>query len=61
MTTTLDLTREQRATVLAILRRHRPPDIDVYAYGSRTTGRARRFSDLDLAIDPPLPLALSSH
>ena len=61
MTATLDIAGTHLATILAILRRHLPTDTVVYAYGSRTTGHARRFSDLDLAIDAPLPLALRSR
>jgi type I restriction enzyme S subunit len=35
------------------------PDRDVHAFGSRVTGRSRKFSDLDLAImgETPLPTA----
>ena len=32
------------------------PDRPVWAFGSRTFGRARRFSDLDLAIGGSAPL-----
>ncbi len=32
------------------------PDRPVWAFGSRSFGRARRFSDLDLAIGGPTPL-----
>jgi type I restriction enzyme S subunit len=52
-----DLTPEQLAEVRAILAAH-IPDRDVYAFGSRAVGRARRHSDLDLAIDGPAPLDL---
>ena len=39
------------------LQRH-VPDREVWAFGSRVQGRAKRYSDLDLAIisDTPLPL-----
>ncbi len=35
----------------------------VWAFGSRVSGRAKRYSDLDLAIisDVPLPLKLSAR
>jgi type I restriction enzyme S subunit len=38
------------------------PDRDVLVFGSRATGRARRFSDLDLAImgDQPLPAGIEA-
>lgn len=41
-----------------ILRRH-VPQFDVWAFGSRATGAAKPYSDLDLVIitDQPLPLA----
>jgi predicted nucleotidyltransferase len=41
-----------------ILRRHLP-QAEVWAFGSRVTGTAKPYSDLDLAIvaDQPLPLA----
>lgn len=45
----IDLAPEHLDTVRRILARH-VPDCEVRAYGSRVTGRARRFSDLDLAI-----------
>jgi type I restriction enzyme S subunit len=44
-----------------VLRRH-VPDHEVWAFGSRTGGRAKPYSDLDLAVigDRPLPLAVSA-
>lgn len=55
----LDLSAEDLTTVRSILRTH-VPQAEVYAFGSRTTGRARPFSDLDLLIVDqvalPLPL-----
>lgn len=52
----LDLTPEQRDTVTRILARH-VPEREVRAFGSRVTGRAWRYSDLDLVIlgAEPLP------
>ncbi len=46
----LDLSPDQLAEVQAILRRLTPEATQVYAFGSRTQGRARKFSDLDLLI-----------
>ncbi len=46
-----DLRPEHRAIVDAILRAHLPRGASVWAFGSRVTGRARPYSDLDLAID----------
>jgi hypothetical protein len=37
--------------VLAILDAHLPAGAAVWVFGSRVNGRARRYSDLDLAID----------
>jgi uncharacterized protein len=54
----LDLEAEQRRLVLAILNAHLPPGATAWVFGSRATGRARRYSDLDLAIDAGRPLTL---
>ena len=52
----LDLSPAELGIVHAILRKH-VPDHDVWAFGSRIKGAARRYSDLDLAVmaDEPLP------
>lgn len=47
----LDLAPEHRLRVLDILATHLPKGAVVSAFGSRAKGRARRFSDLDLAVD----------
>ena len=48
-----DLSPEQRAEVVEILRRV-VPAATVHIFGSRATRRARPFSDLDLlVVDPP--------
>jgi predicted nucleotidyltransferase len=44
--------------VLDTLRAILPLSTKVWVFGSRTTGRARRFSDLDLAIDAGRRLTL---
>ncbi|MBF0626130.1 MAG: restriction endonuclease subunit S [Magnetococcales bacterium] len=49
MTDTLDITPEQRAMLLALLRRF-IPGVAVWAYGSRVKGTARPYSDLDLVV-----------
>lgn len=53
----IDITPEERAIVLRILN-DIVPNREVRAFGSRVTGKAKPFSDLDLAImgDEPLPL-----
>jgi predicted nucleotidyltransferase len=37
--------------VLDILREHLPPGVRIWVFGARACGRARRYSDPDLAID----------
>ena len=49
MTFALDLRPDQLEIVRAILRRH-VPDCEVWAFGSRVTGTAKPYSDLDLAV-----------
>ena len=49
MTPAVDITAEQRRTVLALLNRHLP-DTAVWAYGSRVKGTSRPVSDLDLVV-----------
>jgi predicted nucleotidyltransferase len=54
----LNLPADHRRLVLQILRSNLPPAVKVWVFGSRATGRARRYSDLDLAIDAGRPLTL---
>lgn len=49
MTSTLDISQEQRATLLALLHHHLP-GVTIWAYGSRVKGSARPNSDLDLVV-----------
>lgn len=51
----MDLAPEHLAEVRRILAAE-VPDCEVRAFGSRVTGTARRFSDLDLAVVPPASL-----
>ena len=51
MTEALDLSAEDRRLVWAILTAHLPATAKIWVFGSRASGRARRYSDLDLAID----------
>ena len=46
----IDLAADHRRLVLDTLRAILPHSTKVRAFGSRTTGRATRYSDLDLAI-----------
>jgi predicted nucleotidyltransferase len=53
----LDLSSRDLAIIQNILRKHIPQH-EVRAFGSRTKGTARRYSDLDLAIITNAPLSL---
>jgi len=52
------MTPGQRQLVLGILAAHLPHHVRVWVFGSRATGTARRYSDLDLAIDADRPLTI---
>ncbi len=53
---TIDLAERELQTVQKILQQHVPGRM-VFVFGSRATGRARRHSDLDLAVSgAPLTL-----
>ena len=58
MTLRIDLSAEHRQLVIALLARLLPRSARVWVFGSRATGRARRYSDLDLLIDAGRPLGL---
>ena len=49
MTPAIDITAEQRRTVLALLDRHLS-DTAAWVYGSRVKGTSRPTSDLDLVV-----------
>lgn len=51
MTVRIDLSAENRRILADLLAEHLPQGSMVWVFGSRATGRARRYSDLDLAID----------
>lgn len=55
---TLDLSADHRRIVLEILGASLPEGARAWVFGSRATGRSRRYSDLDLAIDAGRPLTL---
>ena len=57
----LDLRPEHLALVRDLLRAHGPSPAKVWAFGSRTLGTARTYSDLDLAIDAGRPLTLAEQ
>ncbi len=52
----LDLAPSYRQQVLDLVHQH-APQAAIYAFGSRTQGVAKPFSDLDLLLDPPLPMS----
>jgi type I restriction enzyme S subunit len=54
----IDVPTDDRQLVLDILRAHLPQSTKAWVFGSRATGRARRYSDLDLAIDAGRRLTL---
>lgn len=58
MTRAIDLSPGELALVRAILRTHLSPEIRVWVFGSRATGTAVRYSDLDLALEGQEPLGL---
>ena len=51
----IDLSPQHLQTVRAILDRH-VPNCEVRAFGSRTNGSAKNYSDLDLAVVAPTKL-----
>lgn len=54
----IDVTPDHKRLVLDILNANLPPSTKVWVFGSRATGRAKRYSDLDLAIDAGRRLTL---
>lgn len=58
MNTPLSLTNNELAIVRQILRVQLPAKASVDAFGSRVTGKAKPWSDLDLVIDAGFTLPL---
>jgi type I restriction enzyme S subunit len=58
----IDIRPEHWRIVRDILQRHLP-GVEVWAFGSRAKGTARKYSDLDLVVltDRPLPLDLGAR
>lgn len=54
----LDVAADHRRLVLALIGENLPPDAKIWVFGSRATGRARLYSDLDLALDAGRRLTL---
>ncbi len=59
MNATLALSAEEAAEVRAILDAHLPPEVRVGVFGSRASGKAKAWSDLDLALSGPGPIPLN--
>ncbi len=59
MTGVIDITAMERRLVHGILKNFLPADAKVWVFGSRATGKTRRASDLDLAVDAGRPLMLT--
>jgi predicted nucleotidyltransferase len=57
----LALTADQRALVARIVRETLAAGVEAYAFGSRATGRARPYSDLDLLLVCAQPLSLAER
>ncbi len=53
----INLSESHLATIRRIMREY-APDCEVRAFGSRVTGGARAYSDLDLAIIGDAPLGI---
>ena len=51
MTASVDMRPQDLKIVRDILRVHLPATAQAFVFGSRATGRTKRSSDLDLAID----------
>ena len=60
MAKTLDITPENLQIVQQILQQH-IPHYPVWAFGSRTKGTAKPYSDLDLAVITTEALPLAVH
>lgn len=58
MNPTLALSPSEEAEVKVILAAHLPPEVRVGVFGSRATGHAKQWSDLDLALSGPGPISL---
>lgn len=52
----IDIHPDHLKIVLDVLHKHLPKNAQVWVYGSRAKGTARKYSDLDLAIDCGKPI-----
>jgi predicted nucleotidyltransferase len=58
MTRKIDLSAGDLAILRTVLDVYLPPGATVWIFGSRATGRARQYSDVDLALEDEGPLNL---
>jgi predicted nucleotidyltransferase len=58
VTGAIDLSQAEMDTIRHILRTYLPAGTRAWVFGSRATASARRFSDLDLALEWERPLGL---
>ncbi|MBU3694901.1 MAG: nucleotidyltransferase domain-containing protein [Rhodocyclaceae bacterium] len=56
----IDIRPDQWEIVRRVLQEH-VPEFAVWAFGSRATGKAKPYSDLDLAVITDQPLSLDTH
>ena len=56
----IDIQPDQLDIVHKILAKH-VPNLEVWAFGSRVTGKARKYSDLDLAFITQEPMSLGLY
>ncbi len=56
MTNAIELSQPELAIVRDALRAHLPFGTRVWVFGSRAVGAARRYSDLDLALEGESPI-----
>lgn len=54
----IDLAPEHLQVIKRILKRHLPGR-EIWVFGSRATGSAKKYSDLDLAVIGSVPLTLA--
>jgi predicted nucleotidyltransferase len=58
MSRAIDISPGALAIVSSILRTHLPAGTRAWVFGSRAIGGARRYSDLDLALEADQPISL---
>lgn len=59
MTANIDLSAEHLNIIKNILAAHLNKNSHVWIFGSRATGTAKKFSDIDLLIDTGTPISLA--